>query len=212
MTRFLSIVLATALIATATTPALAELSKDPATQPAGIYELDPTHASVTWKINHLGLSYYTARFDKINATLNFDPANLPASSVKATVDIASVNTGYDVMDKKLQGEQFFDISKGATINFNSTTLTKVTENTGKMAGTLTMRGVTKPVTFDVTFNGGMFNKYANAQALGFSARTMIKRSEFGMAYLVPDVSDNVEIIIEAEFVKKPDADQGTQKQ
>lgn len=185
-----------------TFPAHAELSKNPSTQPAGTYEIDPYHMSVIWRVNHMGLANYVARFDDVKATITFDPANINASKVTAQAAAKSVNTGYDVMDKKLQNADFFDSEKSPIISFESTTLEKTTDNTGKMNGDLTLRGVTKPVTFDVVFNGGMYNQYVNGHVMGFSARTMIKRSDFGMSYGIPNVADEVEIIIDAEFVKK----------
>ncbi len=180
----------------------AQINKDPAAQPAGIYETDVSHTSVHWRISHLGLSNYTARFDKIETKLNFDPKDVTKSKVDVTIDPTSVNTGLPDFDKKLRGEGYFDIAKNPRITFSSTKIEKTGENTGIITGDLTLNGVTKPVTLTTTFNGGMFNQYADGHSLGFSAIAKIKRSDFGMMTLLPAVGDDVEIIIEAEFVQK----------
>jgi polyisoprenoid-binding protein YceI len=176
-------------------------------QPSGAYELDTKHASLHWKISHLGLSNYTARFDSLSGSLQYDAKNPLASRVEIKVDPASVNTGLADFDQKLKGEGYFDVAKFPEIKFVSTKLDMVaTPDTtpkqvkGKMTGDLTFLGVTKPVTLDVTFNGGVFNKYAGAHALGFSATTTLKRSDFGLTTLLPAVGDDVTLVIEVEFL------------
>jgi polyisoprenoid-binding protein YceI len=183
--------------------AAASLSQDAATQPAGIYVVDTKHVSVHWKISHLGLSNYTARFDKIDGELNFDPKDPSKSTVRITIDPKSVNTGLPDFDKKLAGEGYFDSAKNPSITFTSTSIEKTSDTTGKITGDLSLNGVTKPVTLDTVFNGGAFNQYAGGHALGFSAKTKIKRSDFGMTTLLPAVGDDVEILIEIEFLQKP---------
>lgn len=167
-------------------------------QQSGNYVTEPTHTSLTWRIGHMGLSQYTARFDKVEATLNFDAANNEKSSVSATIDPLSVSTGLPNFNKEI-GEEFFE---SKTITFKSTKLEKTGATTGKMTGDLTFRGITKPVTLDVTFNGGIMHPFAKTQAIGFSAHGFIKRSEFGLDKFIPMVTDEVEIFIETEFLKK----------
>lgn len=190
------------------TPAIAQTTA-PGTLPAGIYVSDETHTSVTFKVNHMGLSKYTARFAKAEAELNFDPADPTKSSVKATVDPASVRTDYPHVaekdfDKKLATDaEWFNAGKFPTITFASTRIEKTGETTGKMHGDLTFLGVTKPVTFDVTFNGAYAeHPMAKIPAMGFSAATQIKRSDFGFSTYVPMIGDEVDLMIEIEFKKK----------
>lgn len=182
--------------------AQANINTDPAAQPAGAYEGDTSHTSVHWRISHLGLSNYTARFDKIETKLDFNPQDATQSKVTVSIDPASVSTGLENFDKKLTGEGYFNVAKNPRITFTSTKIEKTGERTGNIIGDLTLNGVTKPVTLTTTFNGGMFNQYAGGHSLGFSATTKIKRSDFGMTTLLPAVGDEVEIIIEAEFVQK----------
>ncbi len=177
--------------------------------PAGTYKLDPTHASLIWKVNHLGLSDYTARFTAFDATLAFDPGNITDSRLDVTVDPMSVETDYPKpkekdFDKKLQtSENFFNAGQYPQIMFTSTKIEKTGERSGKVHGELTMLGETQPVTLDVTFNGSMAeHPYADVAALGFSAEGTLRRSQWGMDYLVPNVGDEVKLLIEAEFLRQ----------
>ncbi|NDC58357.1 MAG: polyisoprenoid-binding protein [Alphaproteobacteria bacterium] len=185
--------------------------------PAGDYGLDLTHGSLTWKVSHMGLSNYTARFAKWDATITFDPANLSASKVVATIDPTSVKTDYPGDYKKshaqtgfkswdedlAKSDKFFNAGKFPTITFTSTSVETTGEKTGKVTGDLTFLGVTKPVTLDVTFNGSKNpHPFVPAAAIGFSATGAIKRSDFGVAFPPGAVGDDVQIVIEGEFIQK----------
>lgn len=179
--------------------------------PSGTYIIDPAHASVTWKVSHLGLSNYTARFAKVDATLIFDAKDPTKSGLIASVDPLSIRTDFPNptvkdFDKELAtGADWFNATKYPHIKFSSGTLKKTGENTGTMQGLLTMLGVSKQVKFDVTFNGAYLKKpFAETPALGFSAKGKIKRSDWGFGTYVPMIGDEVEIIIEAEFNKQAD--------
>ena len=197
-------------------PASAPAAAAPAVQntaPPGEYKLDNTHASVTFRVDHLGLSRYTARFTDIAGKLNFDPANPAAMSVEATVDPKSLETDFPLdkpdFDAELAGPQWLDAAKFPTITFKSTKVELTGVNTAKVTGDFTLHGVTRPLTLDVTFNGG----YAaggmdpSGARIGFSAQGKIKRSDFGVSYGVPapgthfGVGDEVEILIETEFTQ-----------
>ncbi len=189
---------ACALTATQTPQALQSL-------PAGAYQLEKPHGSLTFRVKHLGLSHYTARFADFDATLDFDPKAPAASHVKAIINPLSVRTDNAAdpgWDKRL-GQ---DMMKGADfpqIVFESTTIETTGPFTGKVTGALTLAGVTKPVTLDVTYNGGMASAalYAGRPAVGFSARGTLKRSDFGLTRYADFVGDEVEFIIEAEFTR-----------
>lgn len=175
--------------------------------PAGTYVLDKTHASLTWKVSHLGLSKYTARFIAFDAKLEFDPNAVEAAKLTAEIDPTSIRTDYPFADKKnfdniLATEStWFNAPKFPKITFTSTKVERTGEKTGKVTGDLSLLGVSKPVTLDVTFNGGMKEQpFAKKPALGFSAKGTIKRSDWGMGYLVPNVGDEVELLLEVEFL------------
>ncbi len=175
--------------------------------PAGEYKLDPTHASLTWKVSHLGLSNYTARFTKMNADLAFDPAKPENSTLKVSVDPKSIRTDYPFADKKnfdkslSMGEDWFNAAQHPEITFTSTNVAMTGPRTAKVTGVLTLLGVSKPVVIDVTLNNALREQpFAKKPALGFSGTTEIKRSEFGLSKFVPMIGDEVQIIIEAEFL------------
>ncbi len=179
------------------------LSKVFSAQPAGEYMLDRTHASVVWRVAHMGLSRYTARFDKMDGKLDFRPGSAASSSVEFTIETASVNTGIVPFNRQLMDAEWFDGTKQPTIRFRSTGMEAVGGNRYRLSGGLTMRGVTKPVVWDVTFNGGLYNTFMQANAIGFSAKTTLKRSDWGMTKLIPLVGDEVEVEVEVEFLNRP---------
>ena len=174
---------------------------------SGAYELEKSHASLIWKVRHNGLSNYTARFTDFDATLDFDPDNPVASSVSVSINPMSVETDHPTKAdewntelgseaKWLNGEEF------PVILFTSTGIEQTGEFTGKLTGDVTFLGVTKPVTLDVTYNGtGNAPWFGTRDIVGFSARGTLTRSEFGLTTLASIVGDEVEVIIEAEFVE-----------
>jgi polyisoprenoid-binding protein YceI len=183
--------------------------------PAGEYKLDPSHASVTFKVSHWGLSNYTARFTKLDAALKFDPEDPAKNSVEVAIDPTSIRTHYpyndiaspfgitENFDKNLATEDhWLDAGQFPRITFKSTSVNQTSDTTARVSGDLTLRGVTKPVVLDVTYNGGYAkHPMAPMAVIGFSATASIKRSDFGMTYLTPKIGDEVKIIIEAEFTK-----------
>ncbi len=173
--------------------------------PSGAYRLDPNHASVIWRVAHAGgLSRYVARFDTFDAALEFDPDNPAASRLEATLDPMSVNTGLPDFDQEiatanglLNGDAFPEM------RFISTSVEMTGENTANVTGDLSFRGESRPVTLAVTFNGSSFDPLRFSDVIGFSAETTFLRSEFGAtAYLNFGVGDEVEVLIEAEFVRR----------
>lgn len=195
---------AIALAAAPMAPAIAQAA--PIDVPAGVYELEKTHASVTWRIKHLGLSWYTARFVSFDADIMLDPKDPTKSSVKVTIDPRSVRTDFPFPEKedfdKVIAEKFLMAGEHPEIRFQSTGLTATGATTGKLAGNLTLMGVTKPVVLDVTLNGAGPHMARKTPALGFSATGTFKRSDFGSTALQGPLGDEIQLIIEAEFLKK----------
>jgi len=185
------------------TPAVAqEVITDPAKAQAGVYELDPRHTNVSWKVSHLGFSNFVGTFEQAGGTLDFKPDDPTKSTLKVTIDPATLHTNVEGFAKELiAGGGWIDAAKGP-ITFVSTSAAKTSETTGTLTGDLTLNGVTKPVTFDVAFVGAGKNGFANAHAIGFSGKTTIKRSEFGVDKYVPTVGDDVTIMVESEFLQK----------
>jgi polyisoprenoid-binding protein YceI len=176
--------------------------------PAGDYTIDKAHASLFFRVSHLGFSNYTARFSKFDAKLHFDPANPASSTVEATVDPASLGLENPPAGflKELLGDKFLDAKQFPTMTFKSTSVEVTGADTAKITGDFTMHGVTKPVVLNAKFNGGWPGMMMDPHArIGFSADGVLKRSEFGIGYGVPapgtnmGVSDDVHFMIEAEF-------------
>lgn len=187
------------------------ITADPSPQtlralPAGAWQLEKPHASLLFRVKHLGLSYYTARFADFDATLDFDPSNPGAAKLTAIINPLSVrtdhptDTGWDAQlgGSLLGGTQF------PQATFESTKVEPTGAATGRVTGNLTLRGVTQPVTLDITYNGGMDRAvlYQGRAAVGFSAKGKLSRSAFGLTQYASFVGDEVEIVIEAEFTRR----------
>lgn len=174
--------------------------------PSGTYVLEPTHASLVWKVNHFGLSNYTSRFTKFDISLNLDVDDVENSSVTAVIDPSSVRTDYqgeaDFDAEVALDPKFLNSSKFPKIQFVSRKIVSTGAETALIHGEMIMLGVTKPVTLKARLNGTLAeHPYAKVPAVGFHAEGSVKRSEFGFDYLIPYVGDDVSFVIEAEFLK-----------
>jgi polyisoprenoid-binding protein YceI len=181
--------------------------------PAGVYRLDKSHATLVFKVDHIGFSAYTGQFRSFDATLQFDPAQPEDMSVTATIDATS-------LDIPSPPEGFLDALKGADwldavghpeMVFRSTSVTLTAPDRARVDGDLSFRGVVAPVEMHVVFNGGYagFPPYDPNARIGFSATGALRRSVFGVSIGVPTpdapigVGDLVRFEIEAEFKGPP---------
>ena len=183
--------------------------------PAGSYTLDQSHASLLFRVNHLGFSNFTARFKRFEAQLQFDPNNLAASTLTATVDAKTLETDYPDpatldFNAELQNDQWLDTARFPQITFRTTRVEATGKQAMRIEGELTLRGVTRPVTLEATYNGGYAGHPMDPNArIGFSAHGAFNRSDFGITYGIPapgttmGVSDRVDVIIECEFTGPP---------
>ncbi|GAB2506691.1 YceI family protein [Arenimonas alkanexedens] len=167
-------------------------------QAADKYDIDPTHTQVEFTYNHLGFSNITGRFDAVEGDFRFDPTDPTQSSVSITIPVASISTGVAELDEHLQKSDFFDVAAYPTATFQSTGVTAAGEGALKVAGDLTIHGVTLPVVLDVTINKIGEHPMRKVAAAGFDATTTIKRSDFGVGGYVPMVGDEVRIDITVE--------------
>jgi polyisoprenoid-binding protein YceI len=173
--------------------------------PAGVYRLDPRHASVLFRIRHAELSWFTARFDDKDATLDFDPADPSQSRLSASVEANSVNTGLPGDEDRTFDRQIGRaLGAGATpqITFVSTSVERTGRFAARIAGDLTMNGQTHPAVLEATFLGGRIDPLRGAEmVLAFSAHGTITRSQWGVTGWRAFTGDAVEIIVEAELVR-----------
>jgi polyisoprenoid-binding protein YceI len=175
----------------------------PSDIPGGHYVLDPRHASVIARVMHMGVSRYTLRFDTVTGSFDYDPAHPERTRVEASVDPASLDVNADY--SKQFAEEFLSASKFPKATFVSTSVTPTGGGQGGMTGDLTLMGVTKPVTFNVTLTGAGHEPLPipfGRNAAGFEATTTIKRSDFGSTFLNNMIGDDVTLQIEAEFEHK----------
>lgn len=177
------------------------VSTDEARVPAGRYELDAHHWSITFDVDHLKYSRFTMRFDHARAMLVWAAGGLDASTVDVTIDASSVDTNVPLLDKLVKGPDMFDASSSPTIRFVSKRFVRTGEASGKLEGDLTIREATHPVTLDVTFNGYGRDPLTKEDTLGFSAQGRFSRAQFGLATWYPAVGDEVRVRIEAEFAQ-----------
>jgi len=173
---------------------------------SGRYELETTHASLVWTVSHNGLSKYTARFTDFDVALDLDAADPAASNVTAAINPVSIRTdhpsGPDWDTTLGSDEKWFNAGAFPEISYKSTGIDLTSDNTGTISGELTLLGITKSVPLNVTYNGTRnFPWYGERDVVGFSATASLRRSDFGMLYLLPDIGDDVTIQIEAEFVE-----------
>jgi len=199
--------------ATAPEAAPAEIAAAPAAPdvsklPAGAYKLDPSHATLVFKVNHLGFSNYTAQFRTFTADMTLDPAQPETAKLTATVELNSL--AIPAPPAGFIDELLSDTWLGASITpqmkFESTSITRTGPATADIVGNLTLKGATKPVTLHATFNGGYEGHPMDPAArIGFSAHGTLKRSDFGIDIGIPapgstmGVFDEVTIDIETEF-------------
>jgi polyisoprenoid-binding protein YceI len=184
-------------------------TKDKSRVVAGNYVADPGHTMVVWEVDHLGFSDYSGIFGDVTGTLSIDPANLAAAKVDVTIPIDKVTTASAGLTAHLlkaagaDGKADFFGATPAPARFVSTSV--VLDDDGdeaKITGNLTLNGVTRPVTLEAEFKGAGAHPMNKKINIGFEAETKIRRSEFGIGYGIPAVSDEVELKIHAAFEKQ----------
>ena len=162
------------------------------------YTFDRAHTQVLFFVDHLGFSQSQGEFHDYDGGFTFDADDWGNSQVEATIRTASLDMDDYAWDKHLRSEDFFDVKKHPEMIFRSTTVERKDGQRGVIEGDLTLLGVTKPVTLEVTFNKAGIHPISKKYVAGFSASTVIKRSEFGMKYGLPMVGDDVQIRLEVE--------------
>lgn len=167
----------------------------------GRYELDETHAYLSFSYSHLGLSNPQLQFTDFDAELALDGHNMQESEVKITIDAASIDSGVAELDDELKSDEFFDVANHPTIEFTSTGYEELTEDTGTLNGELTVMGITKPVTLDVTINSAAMNRMVRKEMIGFSATGVVHRSDFGLTAYDQYVGDELLLNVQVEFVR-----------
>ena len=173
---------------------------DAAAVRAGTYTVEPEHTQVRFGVLHMGFNPYFGTFSKVSGTLTLDPAHAERTGLTIEVPIASVQTPSDKLDGELKSKQFFDANAYPTMRFTSTSVI-FSGTRATIVGTLTMHGVSKPITLQAVFVGT--GDFMGKTMAGFTALGVLKRSDFGLGYGIPLVSDAVTMDISVAFQKQP---------
>jgi polyisoprenoid-binding protein YceI len=184
------------------------LSATAASAQTSTWQLDPAHSNAQFSVRHLGISNVQGEFTKVSGTVQLDDQDISKSTVAASIDVASLDTRVQRRDDDLKSDHFFDVAKYPTITFQSTKIVSTGDGTAKMTGNLTIPGVSKEVTFDVTGPTKPI-QVMNGTRRGASATTKINRQDFGIVYMsntLPSgdemIGNTVTITLDIEMVKK----------
>lgn len=168
---------------------------------ADTYAIEGTHTFPRFSYDHFGYSTQLSRFNRTTGTIVLDAAK-QTGSVDIAIDTKSVDTGVELFDQHIQGADFLDTAKYPTATFKSTKVLFENGKPAKVEGNLTLKGVTKPVTLTITSFHAMPHPMLKKPAIGANAFTVVKRSEFNMGKLAPNVGDEVRIDVAVEAVRQ----------
>ncbi len=184
---------------------------------AARFMIDPAHSSIEFKVRHLMITKVSGRFDRFSGEFKYDPKDPKSWNTMARIDAGSINTGIVDRDNHLRNTDFFDVGKFPAVTFRSTSISYIKDNTAKLNGLLTIRGIEKPVTLDLEIGGMATDAWGNTKA-GFTATGKINRKDFGMIWNKAldtgglTLGEEVEITIQIEGTQdKPPAPAATDK-
>ena len=171
-----------------------------------VWNFEPGHTSATFAVRHMMVTIVRGHFKNLSGAVQFDPGDPAGGSVEVTIDAASFSTEEPERDAHLRSADFFDAANHPTIKFKSTGVEICGYNKFKVAGDLTIRGVTRPVTLDGEFLGPVDTPFNNTR-MGFLATARIRREDFGVSWNSPMpgagfvVASDVEIMIDVEAIR-----------
>lgn len=168
------------------------------------YDIDPDHAAIAFTVDHIGFAKVLGQFLKAEGSFVYNEQTRELGEVTVEIDATSVFSNHKRRDDHIRNKDFLDAGANPVITFKANGGEAATETTGTVTGDLTIRGVTKPVTLDVTLNkAGPYPFGHKKHTLGISARATILRSEWGMTYALGGiVGDEVDLIIEIEAIQR----------
>ncbi len=166
---------------------------------------DKPHSQLAFTITHLGISDVSGTFNDFDVTIKSSKPDFSDATFELSAKTASIDTRVEQRNNHLKSADFFDVEKFPELTFKSTSLQKVGTDTYKLAGDLTLHGITKPVAMNLKFRGVTQNPMSKATTAGFQLEGVIKRSDFavGAGFPAPMLSDEVRIKADGEFVQKP---------
>jgi len=165
------------------------------------YSIDPVHSTVVYKVRHLNISYFYGRFDEVKGKIHINRDQPEKSSVEVIIRADSIDTHNKKRDKHLRSPDFFNVRQFPLIKFKSTDIKKVQGDTYRVSGKLFLHGVERPLQLLVTKTGEGRDPWGDYR-IGFHTHFTIKRSDYGMTYMIPGVGDEVEIFMGIEAIKE----------
>lgn len=167
------------------------------------WKSDKAHSQLKFDISHLGINTVSGAFGDFDVTVVAAKPDFSDAKFELTAQTASINTGVDMRNNHLKSPDFFEVEKYPTLTFKTTSLKKVSKDQYKLSGDLTMHGVTKPVTMDLTYRGTVVNPMSKKDVAGFHLAGTVKRADFGIGpkFPAPALSEEVTIVADGEFGK-----------
>jgi polyisoprenoid-binding protein YceI len=181
--------------------ALLALSSSVAFAAPETYVTDANHTFANFTYSHFGYSNQTSRFDKVSGTITLDSA-AKSGNVDITIDTKSINTGSTLFNQHIQGDDFLATEKFPTATFKGNKVSFKGDKLASVQGELTLKGITKPVTLQVTNFFCMQHPMSGKQACGANATVQVKRTDFNMGKYAPHVGDEVTIAVAVEATKQ----------
>lgn len=168
------------------------------------WNVDPAHSFLTFSVKHLGISFVEGKFDQYQGVLKMDSEDVTSANFDFSIDVNSINTGVEARDGHLKSPDFFDVAKFGKMTFKQTSIKKVKKNKYLLVGDLTIKNVTKSVTFDLVYGGKINDDGFGNEKVGFQATTTINRFDYGVAYdpTGQAVAKEIKIAVNLEFAKQ----------
>ena len=167
---------------------------------ADTYSVDSVHSFIVFRIKHLGVGYAHGRINGPTGSFQFDPASPQSAMFEIQADAAGVDTNNDKRDKHIRSSDFFDVAKYPKISFKSTSVNKLQDGVYEITGNLIFRGVSKPITLKANHTGSAKDPWGKYRT-GFETRFTIKRSDFGMEFMMGGLGDDVNLTVSIEGVR-----------
>lgn len=167
------------------------------------YTMDKDHSKLSFSARHLGVSHVEGNFLNFNAQLKSQKEDFTDAIVEMTAETKSINTDVELRDRDLRKPAWLDATKNPTITFKNTSFKKTSEKNYIMEGKITIKGITKPISFDVTYNGKTQNSKTLKYVVGFTVNGKLNRSDFGVGTdtsLDSFVSDEIQVKSNVEFI------------
>lgn len=166
------------------------------------WQSDPYHSKLGFEVTHLGISDVTGLFNEFDITITSSKEDFSDAVFALKTKMASIDTEVEMRDDHLRSADFFDVEKYPEMTFTSSSIKKVGKNKCKLTGDLSMHGITKPVTMNLHYRGSITNPQSDALTAGFQLTGQLNRSDFKVGEPSPAISDEVNIRMDGEFVKK----------